>query len=71
MVNRNIVKVLYAANFAHLVKSLFLGEDFSMKEMRKVYDIPENASFEHMTSFLTAKGWYFLSIIQAQMNILI
>lgn len=50
------MKVLYAANFAHLVKSLFLGEDFSMKEMRKVYDIPENASFEHMTSFLTAKG---------------
>jgi len=32
------------------------GEDFSVKEMRKVYDIPENASFEHMTSFLTAKG---------------
>jgi len=32
------------------------GEDFSVKEMRKSYDIPENASFEHMTSFLTAKG---------------
>jgi HSP20 family molecular chaperone IbpA len=32
------------------------GEDFSVKEMRKTYDIPENASFEHMTSFLTAKG---------------
>ncbi|CAF1022036.1 unnamed protein product [Adineta ricciae] len=32
------------------------GEDFSTKEMRKTYDIPENASFEHMTSFLTAKG---------------
>jgi len=24
--------------------------------MRKTYDIPENASFEHMTSFLTSKG---------------
>lgn len=35
---------------------VILGEDFSMKEMRKTYDIPENASFEHMTSFLTAKG---------------
>ncbi|CAF2334795.1 unnamed protein product [Rotaria sp. Silwood2] len=32
------------------------GDDFSVKEMRKTYDIPENASFEHMTSFLTAKG---------------
>jgi len=32
------------------------GEDFSVREMRKAYDIPENASFEHMTSFLTAKG---------------
>jgi len=32
------------------------GEDFSVKEMRKTYDVPENASFEHMTSFLTAKG---------------
>jgi HSP20 family molecular chaperone IbpA len=32
------------------------GEDFSVKEMRKTYDIPENASFEHMTSFLTSKG---------------
>jgi len=32
------------------------GEDFSVKEMRKTYDIPEHASFEHMTSFLTAKG---------------
>jgi len=32
------------------------GEDFSVKEMRKTYDLPENASFEHMTSFLTAKG---------------
>jgi len=32
------------------------GEDFSTKEMRKTYDLPENASFEHMTSFLTAKG---------------
>jgi HSP20 family molecular chaperone IbpA len=32
------------------------GEDYSVKEMRKVYDIPENASFEHMTSFLTTKG---------------
>lgn len=32
------------------------GEDFSVREMRKTYDIPENASFEHMTSFLTAKG---------------
>jgi HSP20 family molecular chaperone IbpA len=32
------------------------GEDFSVKEMRKTYEIPENASFEHMTSFLTAKG---------------
>ena len=38
------------------------GEDFSVKEMRKVYDIPENASFEHMTSFLTAKGLSFFSI---------
>ncbi len=40
--------------------SLFfiLGEDYSVKEMRKVYDIPENASFEHMTSFLTTKGFY-------------
>jgi hypothetical protein len=36
-----------------------LGEDFSVKEMRKVYDLPENASFEHLTSFLTAKGLYF------------
>jgi hypothetical protein len=36
-----------------------LGEDFSVKEMRKVYDVPENASFEHMTSFLTAKGLSF------------
>jgi len=27
-----------------------------MKELRKNYDLPENASFEHMTSFLTAKG---------------
>jgi len=32
------------------------GEDFSVKEMRKVYDLPENASLEHLTSFLTAKG---------------
>jgi len=32
------------------------GEDFSVKEMRKTYDLPENASFEHMTSFLTSKG---------------
>ncbi|CAF3757215.1 unnamed protein product [Rotaria sordida] len=32
------------------------ADDFSLKEMRKTYDIPENASFEHMTSFLTAKG---------------
>jgi len=32
------------------------GEDFSVKEMRKTYDLPENASFEHMTSFLTKKG---------------
>jgi len=32
------------------------GEDFSTKEMRKAYDLPENASLEHMTSFLTAKG---------------
>lgn len=32
------------------------GEDFSVREMRKTYDIPENASFEHMTSFLTSKG---------------
>jgi len=32
------------------------GEDFSNKEMRKTYDLPENASFEHMTSFLTTKG---------------
>lgn len=32
------------------------GEDFSMKEMRKAYDLPENASLDHMTSFLTAKG---------------
>jgi HSP20 family molecular chaperone IbpA len=37
-----------------------LGEDFSVKEMRKTYDIPENASFEHMTSFLTAKGLYII-----------
>jgi len=36
-----------------------LGEDISVKEMRKVYDLPENASFEHMTSFLTSKGLYF------------
>ncbi len=28
--------------------------------MRKTYDIPENASFEHLTSFLTAKGFDFL-----------
>ena len=43
----------------------FLGEDFSLKEMRKTYDLPENASFEHMTSFLTAKGFHknFLRII--------
>lgn len=32
------------------------GDDFSVREMRKTYDLPENASFEHMTSFLTAKG---------------
>jgi HSP20 family molecular chaperone IbpA len=32
------------------------AEDFSVKEMRKTYDLPENASLEHMTSFLTAKG---------------
>jgi len=32
------------------------GEDFTLREMRKTYDLPENASFEHMTSFLTAKG---------------
>jgi HSP20 family molecular chaperone IbpA len=32
------------------------GEDFSVREMRKTYDLPENASFEHMTSFLTARG---------------
>jgi HSP20 family molecular chaperone IbpA len=37
-----------------------LGEDFSAKEMRKTYEIPENASFEHMTSFLTAKGLCFI-----------
>jgi len=37
-------------------KLFFLGEDFSVREMRKTYDIPENASFEHMTSFLTSKG---------------
>lgn len=24
--------------------------------MRKTYELPENASLEHMTSFLTAKG---------------
>jgi hypothetical protein len=34
------------------------GEDYSVKELRKVYDIPPNASFEHMTSFLTAKGLF-------------
>lgn len=28
--------------------------------MRKTYDLPENASFEHMTSFLTAKGLKFV-----------
>lgn len=39
-----------------------LGEDFSVKEMRKTYEIPENASFDHMTSFLTAKGLYLISI---------
>jgi len=32
------------------------GDDFSTKEMRKTYDLPENASLDHMTSFLTAKG---------------
>jgi len=32
------------------------GEDFAVKEMRKAYDLPENATLEHMTSFLTAKG---------------
>ena len=25
--------------------------------MRKTYDLPENASFEHMASFLTARGF--------------
>lgn len=32
------------------------GDDFSVREMRKTYELPENASLEHMTSFLTAKG---------------
>lgn len=40
----------------------FLDEDFSVKEMRKTYDLPENASFEHMTSFLTAKGLKFVQV---------
>ena len=35
---------------------LVLGEDFSTREMRKTYELPENASFDHMTSFLTSKG---------------
>jgi len=33
-----------------------IAKIFSVKEMRKVYDLPENASLEHLTSFLTAKG---------------
>jgi len=32
------------------------GEDFFTKELRKAYDLPANASCEHMTSFLTAQG---------------
>jgi len=32
------------------------GDDYCAKELRKTYDLPENASFEHMTSFLTSKG---------------
>jgi hypothetical protein len=49
-----------------------LGEDFSVKEMRKTYDLPENASFEHMTSFLTAKGFnIFFYFLKYQIKMLI
>jgi len=32
------------------------GDDYSIKELCKTYDLPANASLEHMTSFLTKKG---------------
>jgi len=50
------VKVIGRKLFIDGKQELRDGEDFSVKEMRKTYDLPENASFEHMTSFLTAKG---------------
>lgn len=50
------VKVVGRKLFIEGKQELRDGEDFSVREMRKTYDIPENASFEHMTSFLTSKG---------------
>lgn len=50
------VKVIGRKLFIDGKQEMREGEDFSTKEMRKTYDIPENASFDHMTSFLTAKG---------------
>jgi len=32
------------------------GDDFNVKEFRKHYDLPENASLEHMASFVTPNG---------------
>jgi len=50
------VKVVGRKLFIDGKQEIREGEDFSVREMRKTYELPENASFEHMTSFLTAKG---------------
>ncbi|CAF0882186.1 unnamed protein product [Adineta steineri] len=50
------VKVIGRKLFIDGKQELRDGEDFSTKEMRKTYELPDNASLEHMTSFLTAKG---------------